>query len=119
MALGMTYQEYWYGEVTEARAFLEAEKIRQKQRREMTNATAHLFGAYFYESLIDVAPVLHTFAKKGTKPRQYRKEPFPFDDDEKQPESEERHERREQNEALMAEVYMRNMVRAGQNWGKR
>lgn len=32
--------------------------------------------AYFYEALIDAAPVLRAFAKKGTKPTPYREGPY-------------------------------------------
>lgn len=35
-----------------------------------------LQGAYFYEALSRVSPLLHAFAKKGTKPAPYLAEPF-------------------------------------------
>ena len=35
-----------------------------------------LQGAYVYETLCRVSPVLHAFAKKGTKPVPYLAEPF-------------------------------------------
>ena len=41
-----------------------------------------LQGAYFYEVLTDVAPVLHAFAKKGTKATPYVSEPFALTDKE-------------------------------------
>jgi hypothetical protein len=44
----------------------------------MKNQDAWLQGAYIYEALVDVAPYLHAFSKKGTKPTPYRKEPYPF-----------------------------------------
>ena len=43
---------------------------------ERVNAEAHLMGLYVYEALCDVSPVLHAFAKKGTKPKPFRTEPY-------------------------------------------
>ena len=43
---------------------------------ERINAEAHLMGLYVYEALCDVSPVLHAFAKKGTKPKPFRTEPY-------------------------------------------
>lgn len=51
----------------------------KQQRR---NQELWLQGAYFYEALIDVAPVLHAFAKKGTKATPYVSEPFALTDKE-------------------------------------
>lgn len=91
------------------RAFIEADKI----YRERLNAQAHLLGLYFYEALCDVSPILHAFPGKGAKPIPYRSEPYPIfvDDDDREDESEEDADR------LQAELYMRQMVRAGKNWG--
>ena len=33
-------------------------------------------GMYIYEALCDVSPVLHAFAKAGTKPRPYPEKPY-------------------------------------------
>lgn len=51
----------------------------KQQRR---NQELWLQGAYFYEALTDVAPVLHAFAKKGTKATPYVSEPFALTDKE-------------------------------------
>ena len=39
-----------------------------KIKQDLDNQNAWLQGAYFYEALADVSPILHAFAKKGTKP---------------------------------------------------
>lgn len=85
-----------------------------RRRMERTNAEAHLMGLYFYEALCDVSPILHAFAKKGTKPIQYRIEPYPIL---RKPE-EEKTEQQEEAERLHAKAYMSQMVRAGKHWGK-
>lgn len=83
-----------------------------KRRMERVNAEAHLMGLYVYEALCDVSPVLHAFAKKGTKPKPFRTEPYGMGQEEKT-------EKQEEADRLKAEIYMRQMVRAGKNWGKR
>ena len=85
-----------------------------KRRMERINAEAHLMGLYVYEALCDVSPVLHAFAKKGTKPRPFRTEPYGIGG-----EKEEKNDKQEESERLRAEIYMKQMMRAGKNWGKR
>lgn len=114
----MTYEQYWYGDVWMVGAFREAERIRQ----ERMNAEAHLQGMYFYDALLDVAPVLHAFTKKGTKPRPYPKKPYELFSSEKKNQEEELSEEelraKEDRELAYAKLYMYNMVREGKHWGK-
>lgn len=71
-------------------------------------------GMYIYEALCDVAPVLNAFAKKGTKPLAYRTEPYAlFEKDHERQEQE-----KEEAERLRAEAYMKQMIRAGKDWGQ-
>lgn len=72
MSIGMTWDQYWYGDVWMAETFREAERL----RIERINSQAHLMGLYVYEALCDVSPILHAFAKKGTKPIPYPTEPY-------------------------------------------
>lgn len=76
-----------------------------------------LQGRYVYEAIQNLSPILHAFAKKGTKAEPYRNEPYDLFGDKKEISAEEK-EKKEKNEALVAEVYMRQMMRAGRNWGK-
>ena len=85
-----------------------------RRRMERTNAEAHLMGMYVYEALCDVSPLLHAFAKKGTKAKPFRTEPYPLNG-----EKEGKSEQKEEAERLRAEIYMKQMMRAGKNWGKR
>lgn len=39
---------------------------------------AWLHGRYNYEALCAVAPLLHAFAKSGSKPAPYRESPYPL-----------------------------------------
>ena len=97
MSIGMTYHEFWDGDVTMVRAYREADELRRRRLNEM----AWLQGAYFYEALCDVAPIFHAFAKKGTKPERYVKEPYPITESEIR-EREER-EARAKQERIKAE----------------
>ena len=68
----MTYEQFWEQDCELVKYYRKAAQIRQDLR----NQDAWLQGAYFYEALIDAAPVLRAFAKKGTKPTPYRESPY-------------------------------------------
>lgn len=72
LALGMTPEQYWKGEPSLARWYRESFRIKQ----EMRNEELWLQGMYFYDALCDASPLLHAFAKKGTKAAPYPKEPY-------------------------------------------
>lgn len=72
LSIGMTFEQYWDGDCLLAKYYRKAHQMRQQRR----NQELWLQGAYFYEALTDVAPVLHAFAKKGTKATPYLSEPF-------------------------------------------
>jgi hypothetical protein len=56
------------------RAYRKAQEFRDKRK----NQEKWIQGMYVYESILEVAPILHAFAKKGTKPEPYSKEPYPI-----------------------------------------
>lgn len=68
----MTYEQFWNQDCDLVKYYRKAAQIKQ----DLKNQDAWLQGLYIYEALVDVAPVLHAFAKKGTKPTPYRQEPF-------------------------------------------
>ena len=78
MSIGMTYYEFWDGDVALVRAYRQADELRRRRQNEVL----WLQGAYIYEALCDVAPIFHAFAKKGTKPGEYVKEPYPITESE-------------------------------------
>ena len=93
---------------------IESYREAYKRRIGQKNAESHLMGMYIYEALCDVSPVLHAFAKKGTKPRPFRTEPYGIAGNQ-----EGKSEKQEEAERLRAEIYMKQMMRAGKNWGKK
>ena len=74
LAIGMTPEQYWEGDCTLTKYYRKAEELRNERR----NQELWLQGMYIYEALCDVSPVLHAYAKKGTKPSPYSSKPYPL-----------------------------------------
>ncbi len=72
LAIGMTYEQYWEQDSWLVKAYRKAQDI----RREEQNWNAWLQGLYVYEAIADIAPILHAFAKKGTRARKYSEKPY-------------------------------------------
>lgn len=72
LSIGMTPEQYWEGDCMLAKYYRKAEELRNEKR----NQELWLQGMYIYEALCDVAPILHAFAKKGTKPMPYSDKPY-------------------------------------------
>jgi hypothetical protein len=68
----MTPEQYWDGDCTLVKYYRKAEELRNEKR----NQELWLQGMYIYEAICDVAPILHAFAKKGTKPTPYSSKPY-------------------------------------------
>lgn len=104
MAYGMTYEEYWDGEVKAHKAYREAYKLRMKQM----NLQAWLQGRYFYDALCATAPILRAFSK-ARKPNDYPKEPHDITPEDvkarKEREAMERYERIKEKVSLFAEDF--------------
>lgn len=96
MAMGMTYDQFWDGEVTAHKCFREAKKIRIAEQNQM----AWLQGMYVYEAIADLAPALKAFAKGNVKP--YAKEPYDLFEAERKARAE--REERERYERIKAKV---------------
>ena len=72
LSLGMTEEQYWDRDCRLVIAYRKAAELRMSRK----NQEMWLQGAYIYEALTRVSPLLHAFAKKGTKPAPYLVEPF-------------------------------------------
>lgn len=60
----MTYEQFWQGDVTIPKYYLEAYKIKEERQTEMDEWIIWKQGMYIYEALCDVSPILHAFSKK-------------------------------------------------------
>ena len=97
LSYGMTYEQFWDGDVSAHKAYREAFKIRMRER----NTFMHLQAAYFYEAMCDAASLFR--GMKPSKPQPFRKEPYDiFEDDRKRREAEEARERYERIKAKVA-----------------
>lgn len=79
MAMGMTWDEYWYGNPWMAKAFRQAHRM----KRDIKNYELWLQGVYVYEAILDASPVFHPLAK-DPKPIPYPSEPFALDKKERE-----------------------------------
>lgn len=72
LSIGMTEEQYWDRDSTLVVAYRKAEELKTNRK----NQEMWLQGAYVYEALCRVSPLLHAFAKKGTKPIPYLSEAY-------------------------------------------
>ena len=72
LSIGMTPEQYWDGDPALAKYYRKADELRKRR----INQELWLQGMYIYEALCDVSPVLHAFAKSGTKPHPYIDHPY-------------------------------------------
>ena len=108
LSIGMTPEQYWDGDCTLTKYYRKAEEVRNERR----NQELWLQGMYIYEAICDIAPVLHAFAKKGTKPHPYPSKPYAIS--EKQIKKE-----REEKERKLAEKGKKFMEALMQSTNKR
>ena len=90
MAWGMTWEQYWDGEVTAHKAYRKAKKLQVIEENKM----AWIQGMYIYEAIANLSPALKAFAKGKAKP--YPKQPYDlFEDERKKTEERKQRERYE------------------------
>ena len=109
MAIGMSYDDYWYGNPTMVRAYLKADKLRQ----ERANEHAWLNGIYIMKALDAV--VGNMFRKSSAQAAQYPSKPIPLYSSEEEKKAKEEDD---DSDAVFAMAWMQNMVQAGKGWGK-
>lgn len=98
LSIGMSWEQFWHGDVEMARFYRQAHEMQLKQK----NFELWLQGRYVYEAIGDMVPVLHAFAKEGSTPAPYPREPYPLT--QKDVREQEERERREQYERMKAYV---------------
>ena len=74
MAIGMSYDDFWNGDVSIVKAYRKANELREKRR----NQDMWLQGMYFYEALCDASALFRFTTKHTVKPEPYVKEPYPI-----------------------------------------
>jgi hypothetical protein len=75
MSIGMSYDDFWHGDVQQVKAYRKANELRDKKR----NLEFWQQGLYIYEALCDASPLFRFSMKGGTiKAEPYLKEPYPI-----------------------------------------
>lgn len=104
MQYGMTYHQFWDGDVRAHKQYRKAYKLKISE----ANTMAWLQGRYFYDALCAVTPILRAFSK-AKRPNEYVKEPYDLsEDDKKEREAREeriRYERIKERVAMFAEEF--------------
>lgn len=113
MVYGMTYDEFWHGDVYRALFYKKAYTERMKIQSELNDYNFWLQGMYVYEAICDASPIYHAFAKKGTKPLPYSSEPYGVKY--KKEKDKELSEQDIKNGRLIAQVHFDNWFRATTN----
>lgn len=80
LLFGMTPDEFWNGDCALVSAYKKAYQMRQEE----DNTRLWLQGAYVYEAISRLIPIMQPFAKKGTKAIPYLEKPYPLTDNEEQ-----------------------------------
>jgi hypothetical protein len=72
--MGMTPEQFWEGDSNLVVAYRKAFEVKQ----EADNQRLWLQGAYIYDAISRLVPIMHPFAKKGTKAEPYLDKPYPL-----------------------------------------
>ena len=108
LSIGMTYEQYWYGDTRLVYDYIEAQKFRMEQREyEMW-----LQGLYTFNALQSALSISEFFRAKGSKPIPYPNKPHGVWE-RKNPEIEaEKQAQRAEAERLKAVAYFDALIRA-------
>ena len=93
LSIGMTAEQYWDDDATLAYYYRKAEELRIR-------------GMYVYDAISRLTPVLHAFAKKGTKPQPYVEEAYPIN----KKKADDAKERKERAKAERGRRYMEGLM---------
>jgi len=108
ISIGMTYEQFWYGDVTMTKMYLEAYKMKEKRELEKSKWITWEQGLYVYEAICNVSPVLRVFSKVK-EPLPYPEKPYGLENDiEKQAKIKEIEEERDM---YRAQIFFQNWSR--------
>lgn len=104
----MSEEQYWDKDPSLAKAFREAEEIRQ----ERMNQEAWLQGMYIYDAINRLSPILRAFAKKGTKAQPYVESAYPISKKAVEEEKKKREKAEAEKNRIFMETYMAKVNKA-------
>lgn len=107
LSLGMTYEEFWEGDVSLPKFYREAEKLRVKRACKDDNLHCWLQGLYVYEALN--CALGNAFRKKNAQPITYPEKPLEIFKDEKR--EKENAEKEREKVSIKVQLQMSNWVK--------
>ena len=107
ISMGMTYEQFWEGDPTMVKDYIEAFKVKQKREIEITKWAMWEQGLYVYEAICDVSPVLRAFSKSA-KPLPYPKQPYGWE--KSLEEDEETKKLKEERDKYRLQIFFQNWV---------
>ena len=103
LSIGMTYDQFWNDDASLVIYYRKADEMAIERK----NHELWLQGMYIYDALCDVAPILHSMAKKGTKARPYPEQPYSITAAQRKREKEEQERRIAEKGKMMMEMFMK------------
>ena len=103
LSIGMTYDQFWNDDASLVIYYRKANELAIERK----NQELWLQGMYIYEALCDVAPILHSMAKKGTKAQPYPEQPYTITEAQRKREKEEQERRVAEKGKMFMEMLMR------------
>jgi hypothetical protein len=117
MSIGMSYKEFWEGDVTLTKVYLASYKIKEKREYGTMKWQNWEQGLYIYEALCDVSPILRAFSK-SKKPLPYPERPYGMEGDEKkkkEEKSKKKQEKQKELELYRAQIFFKNWAKNTSN----
>lgn len=112
MSVGMTYNEFWQGDVSLTRFYLEAYRIKEKREAEKLKWEHWEQGLYVYVAVEKLVPVLRAFSSVK-KPLPYPELPLGMEEDKDI--VKEKEKQKKKLEAKRMELFLKNWVSSMQD----
>ncbi len=109
ISLGMTYEQFWYGDPTMTKDYAEAYRLKEKREAEKMRWITWEQGLYVYEAICAVSPVLRAFSK-ATKPLPYPERPHGLTKNEE--EDKKIKEIEKERDIYRTQIFFQNWVRS-------
>ena len=112
ISIGMTYEQFWYDDVSLTKYYLKAFELKEKREAEKQKWINWEQGLYEYNALCCVAPILRAFSK-ATKPLPYPSKPYGIEEEIQL--DEERQKKKEEIEVIRTQIFFENWVKMAQS----
>lgn len=107
ISIGMTYEQFWYDDVSLTKYYLKAFELKEKREVEKNRWDSWEKGLYVYEAICCASPILRAFSK-ATKPLRYPEKPYGIKDVETK---EADIEQKEKVELLRTQIFFENWAK--------